>query len=267
MPLHSCCPTADRKSVACIIATDFIAALLVFFLLLAPQVRAAEPYPVLLKYTLGFDYSTGEYGAGEDTDIYFIPLSIEADFYPYRVIVTIPVVFIDGVAVDSPGSLSSRSQGLGQISGRVSYLIAPVRKWVPWFEVSAKLSAHTETDKSLGSGMWGFSVFGDAFKQYGRVTGFTRFGRTFYTSSGLGDRFFTSIGASFRFTDRLSGGLAYDWFEASSDGVSDTEELLGFAMVKVSERWSIGPYGLLGLSKYSPDYGVGLSISFKPPRP
>ncbi len=249
-----------------------VAALL--FLLPAPSLVMAEEdeaTDLRLKYSLGFDYSRGAYDIEEDTEIFFIPLSIEADWFPVLVKLTVPFVAIDGPSGFTPGNVTSGSDyitestaGLGQVTARLSYLVLPFHEAAPWLELSGKVTAPTETDDALGSGQWAFSLQAEAFKQYGSLTGFTHLGRTFYTGSRLDDRFYASIGASFRMTRRFSAGLAYDWFEASSNWIEDTHTLVAFAAVKANKKWSIGPYGLLGLSSGSPDYGVGVSFSFRP---
>lgn len=231
--------------------------------------EGSEEDSVPLKYTLGFDFSTGDYGLDDRTEIYFMPISIEADYYPFLVKVTLPFLLIDGPGAPddlNPGSFEDTlNGGMGQLSSRVSYLVEPFHALVPWSEVSARLVAPTETNDLIGSGEWAFSLQADVFDQYGRVTPFASFGRTFYTGNRLSDRLFTSVGVSFKFTERLSGGLAYDWFEASSDSISDSHDLVGFASVKAGERWSVGPYGSIGLSNGSPDFGIGISFSFRPP--
>ena len=229
----------------------------------------AEGDPVALKYTLGFDYSSGDYSLEDETEIFYMPLGLEADFYPFLVKVTVPLILVDGPfglrdnGSTPPTLINKTTGGIGRLSGRVSYIIPPFHESAPWFEVFAKLAAPTETSRSLGSGGWSFSLRADAFKQYGRLTPFASLGRSFYTDNRLDDRMFTSVGASFRFSQRLSGGLVYDWFEASVDGISDSHDLVGFASVKLDGRWSIGPYGSIGLSEGSPDFGFGVLFSFR----
>ncbi len=231
-----------------------------------------EAVDLRLKYSVGFDYSRGDYGLEEDTEIFFAPLSVEADIFPFLVKLTVPFVAIDGPSSIAPGNVISVSDyvtessvGLGQVTGRLSYLISPFHEAAPWLELAGKLAIPTESDDALGSGKWAFSLQVEGFKQYGRLTGFAHLGRTFFSGSRLDDRFYTSIGASLRMTGRLSAGLAYDWSEASSDGVEDAHDLVGFAAVKINQKWSIGPYASLGLSDGTPDYGVGFSLSFRPP--
>jgi hypothetical protein len=237
---------------------------LLLFLFLALPVSAAAAAAaadsIPLKYTMGFDYSSGDYGLESDTEIYFVPFGVEADFYPFLVKVTLPFILIDGPTGDG----SKTTGGIGRLSGRVSYFIPPFHEAAPWFEVFVELAAPTETIKSLGSG-WSFSLRADAIKQYGRLTPFASLGRTFYTDDLFHDRMFTSIGFSYRFSKRLSGGLLFDWFEASADRSNDSKDLVVFASVKTGGWWSVGPYASKGFGEGSPDFGIGVLFSFRPP--
>ncbi len=238
-------------------------------LLLSVPAGAVDGDKLAVKYSLGFDYSKGDYGVDESTEILFMPFSIETAFRSFRAKLTVPFVNIDGptaIILDAQGNEdfeSSSLGGLGQVTGRVGYFIAPFHEYAPWLETTVKVSAPTESKDSLGSGKWAFSLQADAFKRVARVTPFARLGRTFYSGSRLDDRFYTSVGASARIIEKLSAGLSYDWFEASSSGISDTHGMVFFASIKPNRHISVGPYGLIGLSEGSPDFGVGLTFNLR----
>ncbi len=221
------------------------------------------------KYSIGVDYSRGDYGIEEDTEIVFLPFSVEASGKRTRFKFTIPIINVDGpsaIAIDADGNETIESSGLGgfgQMSGRFGWFIEPFHRRAPWLELSTKVSAPTESDDSLGSGEWSFSAQLDLFQRYGRVSPFGRFGRKFYADR-LDDRFYTSIGSSFRITPTFSLGASYDWTQASTSGADDGHDIVGFASMKLDSVWSIGPYGLAGLTDGSPDYGVGMTIHFRP---
>ena len=226
---------------------------------------------VWFQYATGFDYSRGDYGIDRETEIVYVPLSVEANYGMFRGKVTLPFISIDGptaIALDAnnneTGTDSKAINGLGQITTSVGYFVAPFHEAAPWFEFSTRVTAPSESDDALGSGEWAFSLQADAFKRYGRVTPFTRFGRTFYTGTRLDDRLYASIGSSFQLIDKISIGISYDWFEATISGVSDTQDFVGFASMRMGKLWSFGPYALAGLSKSSPDYGIGFSFTYLP---
>lgn len=218
------------------------------------------------KYSTGVDYSRGDYGLDSDTQILFMPLSVEADFFPVRVKLTIPFISIhgpSGVLFDGSVNDTGRSTGLGQVIGSVGYLWVPPSESLPFVEFTGKLTAPTETSDDLGSGEWAVALHGDAFKSFGSVSTFGRFGRKFYTGSTLDDRFYASAALGFRVSDRVQLGMAYDWFQASIDSVKDTHQLSPYAGFKFRNNWSFGPYGIIGLSDGAPEWGLGFTLSVR----
>lgn len=221
------------------------------------------------KYSIGFDYSRGDYGLDEDTDLIFVPVSIEADLFPVRAKLTVPFLNIDGpsgVRFDNPdadGTESGSASGLGQIVGSLGYLWVPSSKQLPLVEFIGKLTIPSATSDSLGNDDWAFALQSDVFKRYGRLLAFGTAGRKFYTGSSLDDRFYASVGGSVRVHEDVQLGVAYDWFEASLDSVEDTHQLSPFASFKIGKGWSVGPYGLIGLSDGAPDFGMGFTLSVR----
>ena len=72
------------------------------------------------------------------------------------------------------------------------------------------------------------------------------------------------VGASLAVHAQVSIGLSYDWLESMTREAEDAHEIVPFLTLRLDERWSMGPYAVIGLSDGSPDYGVGLSISLRP---
>ncbi len=218
------------------------------------------------KYSTGLDYSRGDFGLEDDTELIYVPVSVEADFFPVRVKLMLPFLSIEGpssVPIAGGGSATKRSSGLGQMVGSIGYLWVPSSKALPFVEGSGKLNAPSETSADLGNGAWAISLQVDAFKRFGPLSAFANFGRKFYVDSTLDNRFYTSVGASLRLHERLNVGLAYDWYQASTNSVEDTHQISPFVGVKLGSQWSVGPYALVGLSDGAPDYGLGFTMSLR----
>lgn len=219
------------------------------------------------RYTTGLDYSRGDYGLTEDTEIIYVPISVEADFFPMRARIMLPFLSIDGptgVLPGGGGTVSGTTRGLGQLVGSFGYLWMPPSQALPYLEFTGKVTAPTETSEDLGNGAWAFSLQVDPFKSFGRLLAFGRLGRKFYTGGTSDDRFYASVGASFRLHERYRLGVAYDWYQASTDSVQDTHELSPYFGIKIGKHWSISPYGLIGLSDGAPDLGMGVTLSVRP---
>lgn len=249
---------------------------------LSPVVATAQPEPSLvadenaaaavdLLWSAGFDFSRGDYGLDDSTTFYYVPLGLTADIDRVRLKLTIPLLVSDGPVRFEPGggtggtrSDSDVSAGLGQIRVGASYLFDPLARGLPFIEVGGRLTLPTETREALGTGDVAFAAQIDLFRPIGIVSPYVSFGRKWYDSSGLRDRFYTSVGVGIELREGASVGLAYDWLESTSNDLDDAHELVPYLSFVLSERWTFGPYGVAGLSNGSPSYGVGMTVSFRP---
>lgn len=230
----------------------------------------AEARRVDLKWTTGFDFSRGDYGLDDTTTLFYMPFSLTVDIDRLRLKGTIPLLLSDGpVRVELGGgaegtrSNSDLSAGLGQLQLGASYLFDPPLRGLPFVELGGRLTLPTETREALGTGDVAFSAQIDLFRPVGILSPYVSAGRKWYDSAGLRDRFFTSIGASVELREGTSLGLAYDWLESTSNEAEDAHELVPYLSFGFAERWTFGPYAVIGLSKGSPDYGVGMTLSVR----
>lgn len=234
----------------------------------------AEPDPsgstapfVAVAYGTGFDFSRGDYGLDRDSSLYYVPFDLTIDVDYWRFVARVPFLYSDGVvgtAVVGPTGLESdRVSGLGDSITQVSHLFAPLGESLPWVELGGQISWPTRTREPLGQGDFAFAAQIDAFQSYGDWTPFARFGRNFYLVGSLDDRFYTSVGASYAWSDTFATGLSYDWLESAASGVRDGHEIVPYLSVDFDGGWNLGPYAVVGLSSGSPDYGVGFSVGLR----
>lgn len=231
---------------------------------------SAEPVPIFLTYTAGFDFTRGDYGLEDDSTLYYVPLGLIVDYDRLRFRVTLPLLYSDGptaVSITGGTTASSRAGGLGEILTAVSWLFEPIHAALPYAEFGLQVTWPTRTRRELGAGSFVFEPRLDFFRQWGAFTPFATVGRSFYTDA-LDDRFFASLGFSLELTERVALGAAYDWFEDPSRSTRgdtpDASEIVPFLVVRASDRWSLSPYAIFGLSDGSPDYGFGFSVNFAP---
>ncbi len=221
------------------------------------------------KFSTGFEFSRGDYGLDQSTDFYYVPIGITLDYRRLRAKLHIPLIHSVGPSEFGPtrasNSKSRNHTGLGQIRTSLSYLFDPLAVALPYIEITGRVGAPTESNRSLGPDVWTFSTQIDLFKQIGRFVPFAGFGRKFYARSTIQDRFNTSVGSSLRVSRRLSVGLAYDWFESTTNRSRDqAHELVPFATFRIDESWLLGPYAVVGLSRGAPNYAFGFSLSVRP---
>ena len=225
---------------------------------------------VRLRYSTGFDYSEGDFGLDEQSRLLFVPFGVTADYERWRFRLVVPFlvsegpsVILQGDGVNPSTTLSDENAGLGEVSLSTSYLISPPIEGWPLLDLGLSVSLPTRTKVELGTGGWAFAPRLELFQRYGRVTPYVTLGRRFFTVGSLDDRFFTSVGASIEIAGVWSLGAAYDWLESTGGGTSDAHEITPYVSIRAANGWSFSPYGLVGLSSGSPDFGVGFSISLQ----
>ena len=150
-----------------------------------------------------------------------------------------------------------------------TYTWFPLHERWPGWELTGKVKVPTaDEDRNLGSGATDFYAQLDTFKTWGRITGFATAGYRFPgdpPDGSLRNTGYASGGASVRLANRASAGAYYSWSAASSSARHDSHELIAFASLRASERWSLEPYGVWGIAGYVPDYAVGLTLRYRMP--
>ena len=226
--------------------------------------------PLYVKLSTGLDFSRGDYGLDDNTSLYYFPFSVTFDYQRFRMRAALPILVSSGptqINETNDVTASGQTRGIGQLQLDFSYLFEPADEAVPHLEIAAKVSAPTESRRDLGTGLWAFALQAEMFKQSGRFTPYLNAGRKFYESCGcsrsLRDRFFASAGVTYEWTSNLSVGIGYDWLQAARRGTPDSLEVVPYALYRLSDRWSVGPYAVIGLSNGSPDYGFGFSLSVR----
>ncbi len=234
-----------------------------------------------LTFGANFDYSSGDYEDGDDTEIlygsillaYLTP-EIAAtgavdDWVEVRGVV--PWVQLDGPATAPRGGVRAptdeREDGLGDVLLRASYWGRPAAwRFLPYLEVSAEVKFPTADEtRGLGTGEADVTVEGGLSHRVGPVALFANGGRRFMgdpNGVNLRDRWLASGGASLDLGADFSLGGLYVFRQSAFRANEDAHELVPFAWWSVSDALRLGPYGSFGLSRGSPDYAVGLQLRF-----
>ena len=210
---------------------------------------------------VGFDYSTGDYGDPEKSHLYASSLFAKLEYEPITVKVLVPYVVVDGdlIVGEEVGSGSASSRhGIGDIVTTLAYAHFSEAEYLPTIvEPSIKIKIPSGSEnKDLGTGHTDVTFGLELAKMFGSVT---VFGSGAYRTKGgsYNDIWLASLGTSVKLGDRVSAGLAYDFRQASTNGVGDSHEIAPMASFRVSERLRFGPYAVIGLSTNSPDWGLG----------
>jgi hypothetical protein len=240
----------------------------------APQVEK-RVNPFTISASTGIDYSSGDYGLPADTDILVVPLSVRAKTGPLAISATLPWIRIEGpsgvlVGPDGqplPGvpTASGVRKGLGDLSVGATYTLPGTLLGGLELGLGGRVKLPTSPkSRGLTTGKADFSVSADLSYPTGNVMPFVNFGyRIPGDPAGIDLR--SGPTASAGATVRVGGSAvligSYDYARSSSRIAEDSHELFGGLSARVSKRFNLTGYGVAGLSRGSPDLGVGILLT------
>jgi hypothetical protein len=240
----------------------------------APQ-REKRINPFSVSASTGVDFSSGDYGLPDDTDILVVPLSVRAKAGKLSFSATLPWIRVEGpagIVIGPDGQplpgvpiVSGVREGLGDLSVGATYTV-PARL-LDGLELGlggrVKLPTSPKS-RGLTTGKADFTVSADLSYAAGPVVPFVNLGYRFLgdpTGFDLRNGPTASVGA----TARLGGSAvligSYDYARASSALTEDSHELFGGISARLSKGFNLTGYGVAGLSRGSPDFGVGLLLT------
>lgn len=248
-----------------------------------------------LRVSIGADYTSGDYGGSDTTNIWSIPLSLGYAHGRLGLKVTIPWIQVTGrgdvipgvttPVVDdnrrgalkeeddiiasggTPTTVTRRTtqSGLGDVIAAASYALIDRTDGLR-LAVTGKVKFPTADEKKdLGSGETDYTAQFDIDRPIGRLTPFATVGYRWLGDSSeldLRNVWFATLGAAFKFTDYTSVDLSYDWSQAASrDGSPIGEVTLGVSHW-LGDHWKLSAYVLKGVTDGSPDWGGGATIGY-----
>jgi hypothetical protein len=231
----------------------------------------------LTTWSAGAEYSSGDYGAPQKTDIFYVPFAVKHETGRWALKLTVPYVEITGpgnvigaggdqIVIGTSNAPRRTASGLGDIVGTVFYNILDDRKAALGLDLGAKVKLGTaNSDKGLGTGENDYSVQADFFKTLGALTPFASIGYRFYGDPpGVDFRnvFYGSVGAAYRVSRQTTAGVAYDFRDAVFAGGPRVSELTGYVSQKLSQNTKLQVYAIVGFSDASPNFGAGLNLSY-----
>lgn len=231
-----------------------------------------------LKFSTGFDYSSGSYGLSSDTDIMYIPFSVKYETFPWKLKLTVPYVRITGpggvvAGADGPiviGESTTRrttEEGLGDVVVYASYSLDSVFKSSLLIDLLGKVKIGTADEtKGLGTGENDFSMQMDIAKKIDGLTPFATVGHKVTGDSEelkLKDIWYSSLGVDYKINSALSSGLSFDYKQATTTSSEDSREGIAYLNWKLNSISSIMGYATTGFSDGSPESGLGVQMTLK----
>lgn len=156
--------------------------------------------------------------------------------------------------------------GLGDIVAGATYNLLPATENGFIFDVGAKVKFGTaDEDKRLGTGEEDYSLQGDLYKTFGSWTALGTLGYRWYgdpSGIDLENVFFGTLGALYKFSDKTTGGLLYDWREASTSGSDSLQEVTAYVGYNFNPSTSLQFYLVTGFTDSSAYFGIGTAVSY-----
>jgi hypothetical protein len=227
------------------------------------------------SWSLGFDYSEGDYGNRVNTEILYIPFTARYDTGPWTYRFTLPYVSITGPGnvVPDIGPVGGRSavsrrtteSGVGDFIASATHNLLPGGGEAPIVDLTGKVKLPTASEsKGLGTGEMDFAAQVDVYKPMApQVTGLGTLG---YTILGdppgvdLRNVFYGSLGAVYQIDSQTSAGGTLDFRQRTSHFGDPQRELVGFISYRADANWRVQGYAVKGLSDGSPDWGIGAVV-------
>ncbi|MDZ3992117.1 hypothetical protein [Pseudomonas sp. Teo4] len=217
----------------------------------------------------GFDYSSGDYGTGTTSEIWYVPVVGKYETGPMTYKVTVPWLRITNPEVGPdgdplPGGCRDVESGLGDTVASAAYALLDGSGGGLLLDLIGKVKFPTaDEDQCLGTGEYDYTAQVDIAKAFGPVTGFATLGWKKYgdpPDSDFDDPVFASLGFALPVATRTTAGASYDWRQKVVSTGSQIKELTLFVTHKLNQQWKVQLYAVKGFSDASPDAEGGLML-------
>ena len=231
-----------------------------------------------LKFTSGFDYSSGKYGGTESTDILYIPLTIKNEGVSSLFRLTVPLLTIrgpsggdiigigpDGQPIRAGNGPRETESGLGDVIAAYTYYAYESAATGTYIDLTGKVKFGTADEtKDLGTGENDYSAQIDFYKTVGNLTWLLTGGYRVYGDPpgvDFDNAFYGSVGGVVKRSRETSIGIIYDFREKIQPTSDPLSELTVYISSKSGKGARFQWYALTGFSDASPDWGIGFTFT------
>lgn len=232
-----------------------------------------------LSFSTGVEYSSGEYGGEETTEVIAVPFGVRltVDNWTFRasssyLYVSGPAdISDDGESGGGPGAVvrSGSERGVGDTTLSVERAFREIGGSDLYAEVGvrARLPSGDE-EKGLGVGAVDYSVVSEAGIATDIGGAYVSAGYRFLGERDSGperqDGMQAGVGAWVPVGNRVRVGAFGNWREGSVDGNDDPSSAGAYVSYRVAERLRVTFSASGGLSDASPDYTAGVRFNWLP---
>lgn len=219
----------------------------------------------------GFDYSSGRYGGTSDTTVLSIPLDLRAQFGRLRVEATLPYLdvkgpgsFTGGIVVGSGATQTTRS-GLGDLTLGAAWLVHKDDRSFPAVEFEGFVKVPTAAS-GLGTGKFDYTAQVNLYHSITpRVMLFGTIGYQWlsnYQTYILKDGALASGGVNFKPATDFNIGMSANYRQEYYQGLGSQFAVSPYMLWNFNTNWRVSVYGIVGATRASPRYGVGMRLIF-----
>jgi hypothetical protein len=230
-----------------------------------------------MSLSSGASYSSGKYGTGEKTEIWVVPFSLRLRTGPLRLTATLPYLRLDSpgnviagvggapIIVD-PNASATRivRDGLGDLSLGAAYSLPSSVLGPLDIDIGGRVKLPTSSrHKGLTTGKTDFTVYTEFSYAIDTWAPYLNVGYRFFGDPegiNLRNGFSASLGTTKQF-GRLVAIASYDYSQATTSAIKDSHELFAALSGPLTGSLNWTGYGIVGLSKGSPDFGLGLLLT------
>jgi Putative MetA-pathway of phenol degradation len=237
----------------------------------AELTQSTAPADGRFSVSIGADYSSGDYGAAENTDVWAIPISLKYRTGLWRfglstswLRVTSPNnVNADGEFVGSGGAKTTET-GMGDVYLSTSYNLLDDSDHMLGLDVIGKVKIPTANEnKFLGTGKTDYSLNFEVFKTIHNWTPYWNVGYKWKGDpSGIdyNNVWSSTLGFDYQMNHKLTLGASYDWQQKVSQFSQNVHEISIYSSYRLNEKNKLNFYLLTGFNDASPNWGSGLVL-------
>ncbi len=274
--------------------------LFVFIAIMISTISPAWAHGESAAYSvgLGFEFASGKYGTGIRTDSVYMPFTASVspterlDFnleLPFIYQSTSAVVAgqymgmqgqttgtqagpaltaTSGPMTTAPaGSADTSQEGLGDLKLKAGYVLYTEERYVPAIRPNVYVKIPTaDKNRFLGTGAFDEGVGVEFTKWFGKWFADGELGYAFQGKSSVlavRDNLYYYGGGGYQLTDRLRSMLLLKGSTPTVEGGGSLLEARLKAKYHVTDHTGIDGYLLKGLEKASPEYGMGLAVTYE----
>lgn len=229
-----------------------------------------------VSYTVGLEYEEGDYGTGDTTEVWRIPVGLD-----YRKGQFLAGAYIPYISAESTGNItissmrmrtvitssSSDASGIGDLKMYAGYNIPAKGSPDQIYHVIGYIKLPTANEnKGLGTGETDYAIEGGLLFKVDKAVVYTNLGYQITgdtPTTNYKDVLYANVSATLPQASGNSIGASLDFSQSATPGFDDALEITGYMNMPLENKRSLYLYLQLGLTDGSPDYGIGANYRFK----